>query len=79
MSTEGISILNSTFALGPNAHESLFMSDLFGQSSLVDGHVGTLGITSTAPVAVVTLRFAGDLFTSVPTFAYAAGNWYRPA
>ncbi len=54
----------------------LFIDELFSTGGitdpLADGVVGTLRIESDTPVAVVSLRFLGDLFTTVPPFSAAS-------
>ena len=62
--------LTSQSVLAPNTHESKFVWQLFGFSSSDDlgDQVGRLEVTSDIAVALVSLRFAGSLFTSVPPF-----------
>jgi hypothetical protein len=54
----------------PRNHEALFVNQLFTAQPVVN-HVGTMRIASDEPVATVSLRFAGVLFTSVPPFSQA--------
>ena len=72
MDTMGNSILTTQRTLAANMHESKFVWQLFGfanSDSLDDQvEVGTLQVTSDLAVAIVSLRFAGTLFTSVPPF-----------
>lgn len=80
INTTGVPVLTTTRPpLGAVSHTSIFVDELFsadGTSAttnpLVIGHVGTLNVTSSVPVALVSLRFNGLLFTSVPPFSLAA-------
>ena len=70
LNSEGVSVNTTAKTLLPRNHTALFVNQLFTASS-VTGHVGTMQIISDAPVATVSLRFAGSLFTSVPPFSIA--------
>ena len=56
-----------TATLAPLNHNSLFIRDLFSNTT---NHIGTMQITSDVALAVVALRFKSDfsIFTSVPPF-----------
>jgi len=93
VNTGGVAVLTTTRPpFGAVNHTSLFVDALFsttGQDGgitdpLAVGHVGTLNVTSDVPIALVSLRFNGALFTSVPPFSLAGmfspviaplGNW----
>jgi hypothetical protein len=66
LNAEGQSILNTSRVLSSGTHDSLFVYQLF--QDLPAGHVGSLRISSDVPITLVSLRFAGQLFTSVPPF-----------
>ncbi len=75
--TGGVPVLTKTLDPVPALNQSsLFVDELFSTAGvtdpLVEGFVGTLRIESETPVAVVSLRFLGDLFTSVPPFSAAS-------
>jgi hypothetical protein len=61
------SVDTETATLGPRSHSSLFIKDLFTDST---GHIGTMQITSDVAVTVVSLRFLNNfsIYTSVPPF-----------
>lgn len=62
----GQTILTTQSSLAPNNHGPLFVDELF--PTIPPGHVGTLRLTSDVGIVVVSLRFFGGLFTSVPPF-----------
>ena len=63
---EGQTIRTTARTLAAGTHQALFVFQLF--ENLPGGHIGTLRVTSSVPVSIVSLRFAGSLFTSVPPF-----------
>ena len=75
--TGGVPVVTKALDPVPTLNQSsLFVDELFSTAGvtdpLVEGIVGTLRIESDTPVAVVSLRFLGDLFTSVPPFSAAS-------
>ena len=72
--TGGTALLTKVVSdVSPLTQAPLFIDELFSTGGvtdpLADGVVGTLRIVSDTPVAVVSLRFLGDLFTTVPPFS----------
>ena len=67
LNAEGQSVETQTATLAPLNHSSLFIRDLFSNTT---DHIGTMQITSDVAVTVVSLRFKNDftIFTSVPPF-----------
>ena len=89
LNTGGVPVLTKTRPepLGPSNHESIYIDELFATGDvtdpLADGHVGTMQIISDTPLAAVSLRFEGLIFTSVPPFSLASlmlpiESWMRP-
>ena len=87
LNTGSAPILTTTTTLPANNHKSIYVDELFatgGQTTpLAVGHVGTMEVLSDTPLAVVSLRFEGSLFTSVPPFSLASlilpiESWIRP-
>ncbi len=71
LNTEALQVLTTSVMLAANRHTARFVDEIFAPNS-VAGHVGTLQIVSDTGLATVALRFAGDLFTSVPPFPLVA-------
>jgi hypothetical protein len=71
LDTNGVQVQSTATVLLPMRHGALFVNQLF-TASPVTNHVGTMQIVSDNPVATVSLRFAGSLFTSVPPFSLAS-------
>jgi hypothetical protein len=67
LNAEGQSVGTQMATLAPLNHSSLFIRDLFSNTT---DHIGTMQITSDVAVTVVSLRFKNDfsIFTSVPPF-----------
>ena len=87
LNTDGVPVLTTTRALAPSNHESIYIDELFATGNETDpravGHVGTMQIISETPLAAVSLRFEGLIFTSVPPFSLASlmlpiESWMRP-
>lgn len=82
LNIEAQQVLTTPVPLLANNHFGRFVDEIFAPTS-IDGHVGTLQIVSDAALASVALRFAGDLFTSIPPFSLASlslpiNAWSRP-
>ena len=88
LDTDSVPVLTTApTALPANNHTSIFVDELFatdGQTNpLAVGHVGTMQVISDTPLALVSLRFEGSVFTSVPPFNLASlilglETWARP-
>ena len=56
-------------------HTAIFVDELFSTNGVTNplavGHVGRMNVSSTNPVALMSLRFEGSLFTTVPPFSVA--------
>jgi hypothetical protein len=70
LDSSGATVQSTARVLMPRNHSSLFVNQLFTGAPVVN-HVGTMQVLSDQPLAIVSLRFAGTLFTSVPPFALA--------
>lgn len=75
INTNGIQSLTTARALLPMRHTAIFVDELFSTNGVTDplavGHVGRMNIVSNSPVALMSLRFEGSLFTTVPAFTLA--------
>jgi hypothetical protein len=76
VNADGVAVLTTTRQLQATGHRALFVNELFSTDGtnatthpLVAGHVGTMNVTSDTEVALVSLRFSGPLFTTVPPFS----------
>ncbi len=87
LNTDTVPVLTVARSLPANNHTSIFVDELFatdGQTNpLAVGHVGTMQVVSDTPLALVSLRFEGSVFTSVPPFSLASlipglESWTRP-
>jgi len=65
----GIVVASRTIVINPLHQVSRFVSDLFGVTT-----TGLLTITSTAPIALVGIRFEGPSFSVVPTNGPQGGS-----
>ena len=71
LNTQALQVLTTTISVDPLNGAGRFVDEFFAPSS-IDGHVGTLQIVSDTGLVTVALRFAGNLFTSIPPFPLAA-------
>jgi hypothetical protein len=81
LNSSAISTVATTRILPAMNHQSIFVDELFTPPPA--GHVGTLHISSAQPIVVTSLRFSGNLFTTVPPFTVAGimstiENWLQP-
>ena len=74
LNTEGVSVLTTARSLPPANHTSIFVFELFESNPSTSGHVGTMQVTTDAPVTLMSLRFTDtfSIFTSVPAFTLAS-------
>lgn len=84
INTGGVPVLTTARVLNPGTHTSIFVDELFTFNPTALSHVGTMRVISTEPVAMMSLRFEGDLFTTVPPFSVASvigafENWLNDA
>jgi hypothetical protein len=71
---DGTLVATTSLTVAGLNQTSKFVTELFGQSAIPSEMLGTLTVTSTAPIAAVGLRFRGINFSTIPVTNLASAS-----